>query len=173
MISPSIYLKRPVYHINTYAKPATFLFILRSHLGEDLFNKTVHEYIKRWNGKHPTPYDFFFTINNSCEQNLSWLFKPWFFEFGYVDLAIKSVSKTAQEYEIIIEKKGKYPAPINLKIVYDDKSIDWVYESVSIWSGGQSYYTIKRPLIKNMRYLELSDPIVPDADLSNNYLEFD
>ena len=46
------------------------------------------------------PYDFFNTLNDVSGQNLNWLIKPWFFEFGYVDLSIKEVP----ENSCIIEK---------------------------------------------------------------------
>jgi hypothetical protein len=161
IISPSIYLKRPVYHINTYTKSATFLFILRSQLGDQLFNKTIQDYMRRWNGKHPTPYDFFFTINDFSKKNLNWLFRPWYFEFGFVDLSIKSVSKIDQEYQIIIEKIGKYPAPIELKVTYDNEHIEWVRESVSVWSEDRSDYTITVPGTINIQSVELAHPIIP------------
>ena len=172
MISTSIYLKRPVYHINSYAKPATFLFVLRNQLGDDVFKNTVHEYMRRWNGKHPTPYDFFYTINSINGEDLNWLFTPWFFEYGYVDLAIKNASLTEDFYEIIITKKGKYPAPIQLKITYDNESVEIVRESVSVWTDGGESCRIKRPLKGNIKSIELFDPIIPDADLTNNYFEF-
>jgi aminopeptidase N len=171
IISPSIYLKRPVYHLNTYAKSATFLFILHSQLGDDLFKKVLHEFVRRWNGKHPTPYDFFFTINDVTKQDLSWLIKPWFFEFGFVDLAINSVIKTNQGYDIIIKKIGNYPAPVNVEITYDDNGVEWVRQSVSVWSEDKSTIKINIPATKKIHSVELSDPIIPDADMTNNYYE--
>jgi hypothetical protein len=173
MISPSIFLKRPIYHINTYAKPATFLFILGNQLGDHLFNQAIQEYMRRWNGKHPTPYDFFFTINDFCNKNLNWLFRPWFFEFGYVDLAVKSVTKSDQGYQIIIEKIGRYPAPIELKITFDDQRFQSISESVSVWSDGRKNHIITLPFSKTIHSVELSDPVIPDADLSNNFFEIE
>jgi hypothetical protein len=173
IISPSIYLKRPVYHINTYAKPATFLFILRSQLGEEIFKKCVHEFINQWNGRHPTPYDFFYALNYISKQNLNWLIKPWFFEFGYVDFAIRSVTKRDRDYKIIIDKKGNYPAPLNLKIVYNDETVEWIREPVSIWKEGISVYTITKQSTKDIRSIEIDDPVIPDADQSDNYFELE
>ena len=69
IISNSKFLKRPVYHYNAYAKPAAFFLILHDLLGHDLFKQATHEYMSRWNSKHPTPYDFFFTFNEkTCNK---------------------------------------------------------------------------------------------------------
>lgn len=166
----SKYLKRPTYAFNAYPKPAGFFLVLKDLLGDEIFNKCLHAFIDRWKGKHPTPYDFFFTFSNIAEQNLDWLIKPWFYEFGYVDLAIKNISKEEDGYEIIIERKGHFPAPIHLNIFFTDGSIETINETAEVWKNGDLQYFIKNTSSKKIKTLELLDPSLLDVDLSNNLI---
>jgi hypothetical protein len=168
MISISKMTKRPTYSVNSYAKPAMFYLLLENLLGKDVFKNTVQEYMQQWNGKHPIPYDFFFTFNEVSGQNLNWLFKPWFFDLGYPDLSIKKVTQQSGEYEIEIEKIGHYPVPINLKITYEDGSNETIQEKVSVWKSGDSTYSITSSSSKKIKKVELGDVIIPDSDLGNN-----
>lgn len=166
----SEFLKRPVYHYNSYAKTAAFFLILRDLLGEENFNRTWHEFMERWKGKHPTPYDLFFTFNEVSGQNLDWLFKTWFFEFGYVDLAIKEVRSEATKVKISIEKKGPYPAPIELIVQFKDGSEEHFFQKASVWKSAKPTFEVAISYKQAIKRLELKDLTLIDADLSNNLL---
>ncbi len=164
----SKHITRPIYHYNAYTKPAAFLYVLKDLLGKEIFVKTLQEFMRRWNGKHPIPYDFFYTLNDVCGQNLNWLFKPWFFEFGYVDLAIKDVTYNSGKSEVIIEKIGHYPAPVHLEIFYLDSSSEIIKKKTSVWKNGHQTYILTLPEKSPIKRLELKSRLVPDADVSNN-----
>ncbi|HJP60408.1 MAG TPA: M1 family metallopeptidase, partial [Gemmatimonadaceae bacterium] len=56
-----------------YRKPAVVLLTLRNHvIGADAFDNAFREYIRAWVFKHPTPGDFFRSIENSTGEDLSW-----------------------------------------------------------------------------------------------------
>lgn len=169
----SEFLKRPTYTYNSYPKPAGFFLTLYDLLGEEQFKETIKEFMSRWNGKHPTPYDLFFTINSSSGQNLDWLINPWFFEFGYLDLAIKSLSNDKEEYKVVIERKGKFPAAIHLKLVFADGSEEIIKENASVWKKGNTEYVVRKTSSKKINYIELLDPSLLDADLTNNIKYFE
>jgi hypothetical protein len=78
-----------------------------------------------------------------------------------------------QKYEIIIERKGKYPAPVSLLITYSDQSTERIEKSVSVWSQGQKQYKLSLPMTRRIKSVELSDPLIPDADASNDYYEIE
>jgi peptidase M1-like protein len=168
IITNSKHLTRPMYHYNAYAKPAAFLYVLKDLLGNELFVDCLQEFMKRWNGKHPIPYDFFYTLNYVSDQNLNWLFKPWFFEFGYVDMAITNIENES----CTIEKIGLYPAPVHLKIFYDDGSSKMLKRNAAVWKDGSKEITIKLPYEKTIKKIELIHRLVPDADVLNNIYEF-
>ncbi|MBC7398528.1 MAG: M1 family peptidase, partial [Mucilaginibacter sp.] len=78
---------------NAYAKPATALNILRETvMGRELFDYSFKEYAKRWAFKHPTPADFFRTMEDASGEDLDWFWRGWFYGTDPVDISIDSVS---------------------------------------------------------------------------------
>ncbi len=173
IISNSKFLKKYTYHYNAYAKPAVFLIILRDFLGDNNFKEAIREFMFRWEGKHPTPYDFFYTLNDVTNQNLNWLFQPWFFDFGYADVGLKKVETAEKYYKVIIQKKGHYPVPVTIEVTYTDGSIELLKKPVSIWKNGNSEYEAKVESDKSINKVELVPGILPDADASNNLIVMD
>jgi hypothetical protein len=161
-------LRSPSYRIASYQKAACVYDILNDILGKELFVKTLKEYIKRWNGKHPTPYDFFNTFKNTSCKNLDWFFKSWFFEFGYPDLALKDAKIEKGKLKIVIEKIGNYPVPISITCVTKSgKEINF-YKSAEIWSNGEKTVTIENDIQENINYVYIGNKYIPDINTENN-----
>jgi len=79
---------------NAYAKPATGLNILRETImGRDLFDYSFRTYAQRWMFKHPTPEDFFRTMEDASAVDLDWFWRSWFYTTDYVDIGVKGVKK--------------------------------------------------------------------------------
>ncbi|MBL7897821.1 MAG: M1 family metallopeptidase, partial [Crocinitomicaceae bacterium] len=77
---------------NAYGKPATALNILRETvLGRELFDFAFKTYANRWMFKHPTPEDFFRTMEDASGVDLDWFWRGWFYTTDYVDISINSV----------------------------------------------------------------------------------
>lgn len=77
---------------NAYAKPATALNILRETvMGRELFDYAFKEYARRWAFHHPTPADFFRTMEDASAVDLDWFWRGWFFGTDAVDIAINDV----------------------------------------------------------------------------------
>jgi len=77
---------------NAYAKTAAGLNILRETImGRELFDFAFKEYARRWKFKHPTPADFFRTMEDASGMDLDWFWRGWFFGTDHVDLAIDNV----------------------------------------------------------------------------------
>jgi len=77
---------------NAYAKPATALNILRETvMGRELFDYAFKEYCRRWAFKHPTPVDFFRTIEDASAVDLDWYWRAWFYDIEPVDISLDSV----------------------------------------------------------------------------------
>lgn len=77
---------------NAYGKPATALNILRETiLGRELFDFAFKTYANRWMFKHPTPEDFFRTMEDASSVDLDWFWRGWFYTTDYVDISINSV----------------------------------------------------------------------------------
>ncbi|MBU0940066.1 MAG: M1 family metallopeptidase, partial [Bacteroidetes bacterium] len=88
---------------NGYGKPATALNILRETvMGRELFDHAFKVYANRWKFKHPTPEDFFRTMEDASAVDLDWFFRGWFYSTDFVDIGINDVkqyyvSETASE----------------------------------------------------------------------------
>ncbi|HLT34203.1 MAG TPA: M1 family metallopeptidase, partial [Aquaticitalea sp.] len=79
---------------NAYGKPATALNILREVvMGRELFDYAFKEYSHRWMFKHPTPEDFFRTMEDASAFDLDWYWRGWFYTTDWVDMGIKEVNK--------------------------------------------------------------------------------
>ena len=77
---------------NAYGKPATALNILRETvMGRELFDYAFKEYAQRWMFKHPSPADFFRTMEDASGVDLDWFWRSWFYTTDHVDLAIEGV----------------------------------------------------------------------------------
>ncbi len=168
----SDYLKRPVYYYTSYTKPAVFFLILRDVLGPEIFTRGLREFVNRWEGKHPQPYDLFFSLEDVCKKDLNWLIVPWVFEYGYVDLALGQVTENTGQYEITVENRGIYPAPVDLKIHYRDGKTREIHYTAEIWKTGELDYTLKISAESGIRSISLLNSTLLDADLSNNSIEF-
>ncbi len=95
-IAPIMSQSNNIYQFgsNAYAKPAASLYILRELiLGHDLFDKAFKTYAQRWAFKHPTPADFFRTMEDASATDLDWFWRGWYYTTDYVDIGIKKVSQ--------------------------------------------------------------------------------
>jgi aminopeptidase N len=95
-IAPIMSNPENVYQLgnNAYAKPATALNILRETvMGRELFDHAFKTYAKRWMFKHPSPEDFFRTMEDASAVDLDWYWRGWFYTTDYVDIGVKGVKK--------------------------------------------------------------------------------
>ncbi|MBL4888013.1 MAG: M1 family peptidase, partial [Flavobacteriaceae bacterium] len=98
---------------NAYAKPATGLNILRETImGRDLFDYAFKTYAQRWMFKHPTPEDFFRSMEDASAVDLDWFWRSWFFSTDYTDIGVKEVkrfyvsSKINKRTKDMMERRG-------------------------------------------------------------------
>ena len=159
---------RPSYRNAAYSRPGAAYLTLQNILGEKLFAKALQEYIRRWHHKHPIPYDFFFTFNEVSGQDLSWFWKPWFFDFGYPDLGIKKIHRTKTGTDIIINKIGSLPVPIYLELETEDGTHLTVKKSATVWKDSNSDFGIHLDLFKKIKKARLGNGHIPDVNEKNN-----
>ena len=77
---------------NAYTKPAAGLYILRKTImGPELFDHAFRTYSKRWMFKHPTPADFFRSMEDASGMDLDWFWRGWFYTTDVTDIGIKAV----------------------------------------------------------------------------------
>ncbi len=93
-ISPIMTNSESIYQFgnNAYGKPATALNILRETvMGREQFDYAFKEYSRRWAFKHPTPADFFRSMEDASGIDLDWFWRGWFYTTDHCDLSLKEV----------------------------------------------------------------------------------
>ncbi len=120
-IAPIMSNPENVYQLgaNAYGKPATALNILRETvMGRELFDHAFKTYANRWKFKHPTPEDFFRTMEDASAVDLDWFWRGWFYTTDYVDMGVKDVkkyyvsSKPNKRVREIMEQRGMTEADL-------------------------------------------------------------
>lgn len=113
---------------NAYSKPATGLNILRETImGRKNFDYAFKEYCKRWAFKHPTPADFFRTMEDASAEDLDWFWRAWFYNTDPVDISLDSVKWSVVNTQ---EPDKKNPESTITKIPVA-KPIQNTYEDIS------------------------------------------
>ena len=173
MMYPSYMIRGEMYGNHAYFRPANAYNMMNDFMGDAVFKKALQEYIKRWSGKHPTPYDFFFTFEDVTDDDLAWFYQPWFFNHGYPDLAVDTAFVKDDILKIEITKEGEIPVPIALTVKFKDGSIKRAYRTVSAWKNEESDAVwIDMEADKKPALIELGSQYIPDADSANNFWQF-
>lgn len=173
MMYPSNQIRGEMYGNHAYFRPANAYNIIRDFMGEAAFKKALQEFMKRWNGRHPTPYDFFFTFEDVSDDDLGWFYEPWFFKPGFPDLAIDSVIAKDDLLKIELTKEGDLPIPIALTVKFRDGSVKRAYRTASVWKNDEEESVwIEMEFQSKPVLIELGSQYIPDADSTNNYWYF-
>ena len=109
-ISPIMSNPENVFQLgpNAYAKPATALNILRETvMGRETFDHAFKTYSQRWMFKHPTPEDFFRSMEDASAVDLDWFWRGWFYSTDVVDIGVKNVKKYYFSDEPDLEAKER------------------------------------------------------------------
>ncbi|MFZ1799181.1 MAG: M1 family metallopeptidase [Chitinophagaceae bacterium] len=160
-------------HPLVYFKPAFGLVLLREQiLGEDRFDYAFKKYIERWAYKHPSPDDFFRTMENESGEDLGWFWKEWFYNNWQFDVAVQSVSYTNDDAkngaDITIVNLQKMALPITIEVVLKNGSMMKLALPVETWMQG-AQHTIHVATTQAIQSVVI-DPgnKLPDSNRSNN-----
>lgn len=156
-----------------YDKPALGLTILREQiLGEERFDYAFQTYIKRWAFKHPTPWDFFHTMDNAAGEDLSWFWNEWFFTTWKLDQAIDSVDYTNNDPSegaiITIENLEEMALPVTIKVKEENGKTSIVKLPAEIWQHGSQWSFKYKSTSKIISAVIDPDHILPDINPENN-----
>ena len=156
-----------------YRKPAVVLLTLRNHvLGAAAFDNAFRAYIRAWAFKHPTPGDFFRSIENSTGEDLSWFWRGFFYTTDVLDIGIDSVgtrSAEGQQFVAIgLRKNTSIPFPVRLRVAYADGTTQDFSLPVNIWARGNRFEAVlpARARVTGVRLWP--DPSVPDWNAAND-----
>jgi hypothetical protein len=154
-----------------YLKPGFGLRLLRDQvLGPERFDNALREYARRWAYRHPTPADFYRTIEDYAGEELSWFWYGWFHTTGTLDQGVDSVSTLAPSgrQRIHLRNVGPLVMPVRLAIAYEDGSNEQVTLPVEVWFFGNRYAYLVGSSKRVSGVTIDPDVQFPDVDRANN-----
>ena len=127
------------------------------------------EFIRRWAFKHPTPWDFFHTIEDVTGRDLDWFWRAWYYETWTLDQAIMDVRESGAGAEIVIRDLGLVPMPVLVRVTRQDGEELTLEVPVETWLAGRTEAVLKVPEGSPVIRVEI-DPErrFPDVDRENN-----
>jgi hypothetical protein len=156
-----------------YFKPSIGLTLLREQiLGPERFDFAFRTYIAKWAFKHPTPDDFFRTMENAGGENLQWFWRGWFVNNWRLDVAVRDVKYLGDDPSkgalITIDNLEKMAMPVILEIKTVSGKTDRVKLPVEIWERNSSW-TFKYPSTEEIQSVTYDpDKVLPDFNPDNN-----
>ena len=173
MLTPDAMAERSIGN-NLYAKPGYALGVLRNKvLGPDRFDYAFRQYIKNWSYKHPTPVDFFRTMNNASGEDLNWFWQGWFINSYSFDQAITGVTYNAanKNNEILLTNNREMAMPVY--ITYETKSgkKGSYILPVEIWNNRSTFKAVLPVNEKLKKVMIDEEQSLPDINPGNNTWE--
>ncbi|MFM2370103.1 MAG: hypothetical protein RL619_2424 [Bacteroidota bacterium] len=156
-----------------YSKPSSGLVILREQvLGPERFDMAFRTYVERWAFKHPTPDDFFRTIENVAGEDLSWFWRGWFQYNWRLDQGINSIKYIKNDPKkgviISIENFEKMAMPVILDIKTKSGNVTRVKLPVEVWQKNIDW-SFKHNSTEEIESITIDpDHVFPDSNESNN-----
>jgi len=158
--------------ILAYYKPGAGMTLLRKILGEERFDFALRTYIQRWAYKHPQPEDFFRTMENVSGEDLSWLWRGWFYNNWRADQAIKKVRYEKNDPKrgaiVTIANLERMPMPVVVAYKTESGATGRLSLPVEIWKRNV-YWTFRIPSTEALASITLDpDHDYPDVNSENN-----
>lgn len=159
--------------VAAYLKPSQMLTTLRDVvLGKERFDAAFREYVSRWAFKHPTPWDFFHTMENVSGEDLGWFWRAWVLNTWKLDQTVKDVSykddKPEKGAEITIETLEKMPMPVTVLIKESNGKEQRIDLPVEVWQRG-SEWTFSVATTSEIKEVILDpDKKLPEWNRDNN-----
>jgi aminopeptidase N len=157
--------------VTAYTKPGLALILLRDHIvGPRRFDSAFKRYIERWAYKHPTPADFFRSIEDGVGEDLSWFWRSWFYTTETLDQAVDSVASDSGSVasRVYLRNVGAMPMPVELELGMEDGTTQQVSLPVEVWYGGDRYNLLVPEAKKVVKVTIDPKKIYPDVRRENN-----
>jgi hypothetical protein len=156
-----------------YRKPGMVLLALRDNVvGRATFDRAFREYTQRWAFKHPSPADFFRTVENVSGMDLGWYWRWFWYSTEVLDIGIDAVTMRQQEgqnYAVVaLRRNSPVPFPVRLRLLFNDNTTQDVALPVETWARGdrqEAVLAVKGPVIGVRLWPE---GVVPDWNPTND-----
>lgn len=173
VLSPPANMRESSIGMLAYFKPALGLSLLREViLGPDRFDRAFRTYIERWAYKHPTPDDFFRTMENVSGENLAWFWRGWFINNWRLDQGIRSVTYVENDPKkgalVMIDNLEQMAMPVIAEIRTKSGKTERIKLPVEVWERNKSFVYRYRGTEEIESVTLDPDKVLPDHNPSNN-----
>lgn len=157
--------------VSIYMKPNVGFGILGGLYGQERLVEALRIYTRRWAFRHPTPWDFFNTIEDVLGEDLDWFWSAWFYENWTVDQAIEGVEREERGVIVVVRDDGLAPMPVPVEVTYVGGQASRQTLSVSPWLAGNRVAHMLFPAGDVVRVEIDPQQFMPDVDRSDNVWE--
>jgi hypothetical protein len=169
MLAPDAMKERNI-GVALYYKPAFALQLLRKYvLGEERFDFAFRTYIRRWAFKHPTPNDFFRTMENAAGENLYWFWKSWFIENDRLDQGIENAEfESGKGTAVTLVNRDQMVMPVLISYETISGKTGRLDLPAEIWNNTDRFVA-RIPVLEPLKKISIdSDRAFPDLEYENN-----
>lgn len=154
---------------HSYAKAANANIFLLDIMKERGIDNPLKEFLLAWQGKHPTPYDFFYFMNDLCGEDLSWYWDAWYFDFSSPDQEL-ALAENGQQ--VMVSNAGGIPLPVILNVFYEDGRQTLIEKNIWVWAEGSKSIQVNIPEYEKVTSITLGSAAIPDIERNSNTLDF-
>nr|WP_294905208.1 M1 family metallopeptidase [uncultured Lacibacter sp.] len=156
-----------------YFKPGVMLYVLRNDvLGAERFDRAFREYVHRWAFKHPTPWDFFHTMENVAGEDLGWFWRGWALNTWKFDVAVKEVKPFKADgksgVNISLQLLEKMPMPVTVKVTDVNGAEQLIKLPVEVWQRGDTWNIAVETKAEIKEVVVDPEKRLPDMNYANN-----
>ncbi|MCU0397650.1 MAG: M1 family metallopeptidase, partial [Cyclobacteriaceae bacterium] len=126
------------YGTSAYNMGAVFLHQLKYIIGEEFFYKGMRRYYNTWKFRHPEPIDFIRVMEKTSGLELKWYLRYWVNTTKHIDYSIKNIVGDAKSTNVMLERIGEFPMPIDLEVTYTDGTRELYYIPLNETLGNKS-----------------------------------
>lgn len=169
-----LYGQGRAYGIATYQKPGTLLRALGEVIGDNPLRVALRTYTERWAWRHPSPYDFFNTVEDVAGYDLDWFWSAWWYgtatlDHGLVAVEVVDLEGGGESVAITVEDKGGAPMPVPLVLTLASGDTVSLRMPVDAWLEGRVRQRATIEVASPVTRIEI-DPAMrlPDVDRRDN-----
>ncbi len=140
--------RNTAYGMAAYTKGAIFLHQLSYVIGNDAFGRGMKRFFEEWKFRHPSGKDFLRVMEKESGMVLDWYYEYWITSTKTIDYSIAQVTESGNSTEVVLEKPGLVPMPLDIEVELIDGSVTHYYIPMRImWGEKKNEYDVERVVL--------------------------
>ena len=142
------FVRNRAYGMAAYTKGAIFLHQLSYVIGNNAFERGMKQFFEEWKFRHPSGKDFLRVMEKESGMVLDWYYEYWITSTKTIDYSIAQVTESGNSTEVVLEKPGLMPMPLDIEVELTDGSVTHYYIPMRImWGEKENEYDVERVVL--------------------------